>query len=120
MMNLQITLTQCELLFLLPEVRSQVREATSNRQVPWVSTQTAPTDQNFVDAIASIELEDEEGDQAQHDVTQLDTMLAAYQSAVYSSMLDKQNHVYSNDELLPGSTIINNPYEVYLSTAPVS
>ena len=61
-MNSQITLTQHELLSLSPEVRSQVHKATSNRRVPQVSTQTAPTDQNFVDAIMSIEPEDEEGD----------------------------------------------------------
>ena len=69
-MNLQITLTQCELLSLSPEVRSQVHEATSNRRVPRVSVQTAPTDQNFVDTIMSIELDDEEGDRAQRDLTQ--------------------------------------------------
>ena len=63
-MNSQITLTQRELLSLSPEVRSQVREATSNRRVPRVSAQTAPTDQNFVDASTSIEPEDEEGDRA--------------------------------------------------------
>ena len=67
-MNSQITLTQRELLSLSPEVRSQVREATSNRRVPRVSAQTAPTDQNFVDAITSIEPEDEEGDQARCEV----------------------------------------------------
>ena len=67
-MNLQITLTQRELLSLSPEVRSQVREATSNRRVPRVSTQTAPTDQNYVDAITSIEPEDEEGDRARREV----------------------------------------------------
>ena len=61
-MNSQITLMQRELLSLSPEVRSQVHEATSNRQVPRVSAQTAPTDQNFVDVITSIEPEDEEGD----------------------------------------------------------
>ena len=59
-MNSQITLTQRKLLSLSPEVRSQVCEATSNQQVPWVSAQTAPTDQNFVDAITSIEPDDEE------------------------------------------------------------
>ena len=63
-MNSQITLTQRKLLSLLPEVRSQVHEATSNRRVPRVSAQTAPTDQNFVDVIMSIEPEDEEGDRA--------------------------------------------------------
>ena len=42
-MNSQITLTQRKLLSLSPEVRSQVHEATSNRQVPRVSVQTAPT-----------------------------------------------------------------------------
>ena len=63
-MNSQITLTQCKLLSLLPEVRSQVCEATSNRRVPQVSMQTAPTNQDFVDAITSIEPEDEERDRA--------------------------------------------------------
>ena len=61
-MNLQITLTQHELLSFSPEVRSQVRKATSNQRVPLVSAQTALTDQNFVDMIMSIELDDEEGD----------------------------------------------------------
>ena len=63
-MNSQITLTQRELLSLSPEVRSQVREATSNQRVPQVGVQTAPADQNFVDTITSIEPEDEEGDRA--------------------------------------------------------
>ena len=63
---------QCELLSLLPEVRSQVHEATSNQWVPWVSAQTAPTNQNFVDAFTSIELEDEEEDQVQCEATRLD------------------------------------------------
>ena len=68
-MNLQITLTQRKLLSLSPEVRSQVCKATSNHRVPQVSTQTAPTNQNFVDAIMSIESEEEEGDRAQCDAT---------------------------------------------------
>ena len=46
-------------------------------------------------------------------------MLAAYQSAVYSSMLDNQTHTYSNAEPPPGSTIIKDPYEIFLSTTPV-
>ena len=46
-------------------------------------------------------------------------MLAAYKSAVYSSMLEKQTCTYSNAELPPGSTIIKDPYEVFLSTALV-
>ena len=61
-MNLQITLTQRELLSLLLEVRSQVCKATSNQRVPWVSVQTASSNQNFVDTIMSIELDNEEGD----------------------------------------------------------
>ena len=88
-MNLQITLTQYKLLSLSSEVRSQVHEATSNWWVPQVSVQTAPTNQNFVDTIMSIELEDEEGDRVQHEVTQFNAMPAAYQSTVYSSMLEK-------------------------------
>ena len=81
--------------------------------------QTAPTDQNFVDTITSIELEDEEGDRAQREATRFNTMPAAYQSAVYSSTLDNQTRTYSNTELPPGSSIIKDPYEVFLSTAPV-
>ena len=46
-------------------------------------------------------------------------MLAAYQSAVYSSTLDNQARTYSNAEPPPGSTIIKDPYEIFLSTAPV-
>ena len=46
-------------------------------------------------------------------------MPAAYQSAVYSSTLDNQTRTYSNAELPPGSTIIKDPYEIFLSTAPV-
>ena len=72
-----------------------------------------------MDTITSIESEDEGGDQVQHEVTRLDAMPAAYQSMVYSSMLDKQIHTYSNAEPPPGSTIIKDPYKVFLSTAPV-
>ena len=46
-------------------------------------------------------------------------MPATYQSAVYSSMLDNQTRAYSNAEPPPSSTIIKDPYEVFLSTAPV-
>ena len=81
--------------------------------------QTAPTDQNFVDAITSIEPEDEEGDRARREVTRLDAMPAAYQSAVYSSTLDNQTCTYSNAEPPPGSTIIKDPYEIFLSITPV-
>ena len=118
-MNSQITLTQHELLPLLPEVRSQVHEATSIQQIPWVSTQTAPTNQNFVDTITSIESEDEEGDQVRCEVMRFDAMPAPYQSTVYSSTLDNQTHAYSKAEPLPGSTIIKDPYEEFLSTTPV-
>ena len=46
-------------------------------------------------------------------------MPAAYQSAVYSSTLDNQTHTYSNTEPPLGSTIIKDPYEIFLSTTPV-
>ena len=81
--------------------------------------QTAPTDQNFVDTIMSIESEDEEGDRARREATQFDAMLATYQSVVYSSMFDNHTCTYSNTELPPGSTIIKDPYEVFLSTTLV-
>ena len=34
-------------------------------------------------------------------------------------MLNNQTHAYSNAEPPPGSTIIKDPYKVFLSTAPV-
>ena len=46
-------------------------------------------------------------------------MLATYQSAVYSSTLDNQTRAYSNAKPPPGSTIIKDPYKVFLSTALV-
>ena len=46
-------------------------------------------------------------------------MPAAYQSAVYSSTLDKQTCAYSNAEPPPSSTIIKDPYEIFLNTALV-
>ena len=46
-------------------------------------------------------------------------MPATYQSAVYSSTLDNQTHAYSNTKRPPGSTIIKDPYKIFLSTAPV-
>ena len=46
-------------------------------------------------------------------------MPAAYQSTVYSSLLDNQTRTYSNAEPPPGSTIIKDPYKIFLSTAPV-
>ena len=42
-----------------------------------------------------------------------------YQSAIYSSTLDNQTRTYSNAEPPPGSTIIKDPYEIFLNTAPV-
>ena len=41
-MDLQITITQCELLLLSPEVRNQVREATSNQCIIRTGTPPAP------------------------------------------------------------------------------
>ena len=81
--------------------------------------QTAPTNQNFVDAITSIELEDKEGDQARCEATRFNAMPATYQSTVYSSTLDNQTCAYSNAESPPGSTIIKDPYKEFLSTTLV-
>ena len=72
-----------------------------------------------MDAITSIEPDDEEGDRARREATRFNAMPAAYQSAVYSSTLDNQTRTYSNAEPPPGSTIIKDPYEIFLSTAPV-
>ena len=55
----------------------------------------------------------------QREVTRFDAMPAAYQSVVYSSTLDNQTRTYSNAKPPPGSTIIKDPYKIFLSTALV-
>ena len=53
-MDLQITITQRELLSLLPEVRNQVCEATSNQRIIRTGTPQAPVDQNLLDVFTLI------------------------------------------------------------------
>ena len=61
-MDSQITITQRELLSLLPEVRNQVHEATSNRRIIRMETPLVPVEQNLLDVFAHIEITDNEDD----------------------------------------------------------
>ena len=61
-MDSQITITQCELLSLSLEVRNQVHEATSNRQIIRTETLPVPVEQNLLDVFAHIEVTDDEDD----------------------------------------------------------
>ena len=57
-MDSQITLTQHELLLLSPEVRNQVREATTNQRVTRAGAPAASTDNNLLDMLAGMEVDD--------------------------------------------------------------
>ena len=63
-MDLQITITQHELLLLLPEVRNQVCEMTSNQHIIRTGTPLAPVDQNLLYIFAHIEVTDDDDDHA--------------------------------------------------------
>ena len=61
-MDSQITITQRELLSLSPEVRNQVRKATSNRRIIRMETPPVPVEQNLLDVFTHIEVADDEDD----------------------------------------------------------
>ena len=63
-MDLQITITQHELLLLFPEVRNQVWEATSNQHIIRTGTLLAPVNQNLLDGFAHINVTHNEDDHA--------------------------------------------------------
>ena len=117
-MDSQITITQCELLSLSPEVRNQVHEVTSNRQIVRTETPPVPVEQNLLDVFTHIEVTDDEDDRARCEVSRLTTMPATYSAAVLSLTMKTLTPALSNAEPPPGAIIIEDPYKVYLRTAP--
>jgi hypothetical protein len=122
-MNSPITLTQRELLSLSPEVRNQVREATSNRRVaragpPAVAPLAAPGEQNLLEIFSNIEVTDDENDCARREAARLAAMPAAYSAAVYNSTSASSNPSCNNAAPPSGATIIPDPYETYLRAEP--
>ena len=97
-MDSQITITQCELLSLSPEVRNQVCEATSNRQIVRTETTPAPVEQNLLDVFAHIEVTDDEDDRARCEVSHLAAMPAMYSVAVLSLTMKTLTPTLSNAE----------------------
>ena len=83
-MDSQITITQRELLSLLLEVRNQVCEVTSNRQIVRMETPPIPVEQNLLDVFMHIEVTDNEDDCARCEASHLATMHATYSTAVLS------------------------------------
>ena len=117
-MDLQITITQRELLSLLPEVRNQVCEATSNQRIIRTGTPQAPVDQNLLDVFMHIEVTDDEDDHAQHEVSHLAAMPVTYSAAIHSLTMKTLTPTLSNAEPPSGAIIIEDPYKVYLCTTP--
>ena len=68
--------------------------------------------------IAHIEVADDEDDHARREASRLATMPATYSAAVLSLMMKTLTPALSNAEPPPGAIIIEDPYEVYLRTAP--
>ena len=116
-MDSQITITQRELLSLLPEVRNQVREATSNRRIIRMETPPVPVEQNLLDVFTHIEVTNDEDDHARREASHLAAMSATYSAAVLSPTMKTLTPALSNAEPPPGAIIIEDPYEVYLHTA---
>ena len=116
-MNSQITLTQRELLSLSPEVRNQVREATTNRRVARTGTPAASADNNLLDMLAGMEVDDET-DQARREAARLAAMPATYQATVHAFAQETPGPTFSNTEPPPGAIVLDDPYEVYLRSAP--
>ena len=111
-------ITQCELLSLSPEVRNQVCKATSNQQIVRMETPPVPVEQNLLDIFAHIEVTDDEDDQARREASCLAAMPVTYSAVVLSPTMKTLTPTLSNAEPLPGAIIIEDPYEVYLRTAP--
>ena len=78
----------------------------------------APVKQNLLDIFVHIEVTDNEDDRARREASRLAAMLATYSAVVLSLMMKTLTPVLSNTEPLPGAIIIEDPYEVYLCTAP--
>ena len=116
MMDSQITITQRELLSLLPEVRNQVHEATSNRCIIRTGTVPTPVDQNLLDVSGHIEVTDNEDDHARHEVSRLAAMPVMYSAMVQSLTMKALSPALSNAKPPPGAIIIEDPYQVYLRT----
>ena len=112
----QITITQHELLLLSPEVRNQVREATSNQCIIRTGTLPAPVDQNLLDVFMHIEVTDNEDDCAQCEASCLAAIPATYSTVVHSPTMKTLTPTWSNTEPLPGAIIIEDLYKVYLCT----
>ena len=99
-MDAQVTLTQHELLSLSPEVRAQVREATSNKRV--VPGKEASKGINVLadDPALPMALDDLNDDDNE---------------PVAATFI---NSVMTVSQPRPGSLIIPDPYETYLKTLP--
>ena len=83
-----------------------------------METLPVPVEQNLLDIFAHIEVTDDEDDQARHEVSRLAAMPATYSAAVLSPTMKTLTPALSNAEPPPGAIIIEDPYEVYLRTAP--
>ena len=101
-MAASVTLTQCELLSLSPEVRSQVREATSAKRTSNKDTNTKEIHSYVDDDELATALDNIEPGDPEH---QLPTTTFI-------------NSIYQTQTPPAGSLIIPDPYDTYLRTIP--
>ena len=83
-----------------------------------METPPGPVEQNLLDIFTHIEVADDEDDHARREASCLAAMPATYSAAVLSPMMKTLTPALSNTEPPPGAIIIEDPYEVYLHTAP--
>ena len=81
-------------------------------------TPPVPVEQNLLDVFMHIEVTDHEDDRARCEVSRLATMPATYSAVVLSPTVKTLTLTLSNAEPPPRAIIIEDPYEVYLCTAP--
>ena len=83
-----------------------------------METPPVPVEQNLLDVFAHIEVTDNEDDHARREASRLPAMPATYSAAVLSPTMKTLTPALSNTKPPPGAIIIEDPYEVYLRTAP--
>ena len=74
-------------------------------------------DNNLLDMLAGMEVDDET-DEACCEAARLAAMPATYQATVHAFTQETSGPTFSNAELPPGAIILDDPYEVYLCSAP--
>ncbi|KAJ7925343.1 hypothetical protein B0H13DRAFT_1863187 [Mycena leptocephala] len=121
-MNVPVTLTQRELLSLSPEVRSQVRDATTSRRVAPAKDKppnAAAAPNYFVDSVAEVfpySAEPSLVEDTLEEQQTKDDRMSAFLDAMPVAYADTAR---SSSELPPGAFVVDDPYESFYVSGSV-